>query len=169
MSLEEDFFEVGLRIRALRGTLQQTEFADKLGVDRKSVSGWEAGKRLPDGKSLLALVREFGADVNYLLTGVKGAAEPALDSAERVLLDSYRRCNDDGRQTLIKTAALLSAGMATASTAGVTQTASSGGVNHTGTGDVHMGATEQPHTQHVRAKGAGAQAAGRNIINKGKK
>lgn len=51
------------------------EFATRLGVDHKSVSGWEAGKRLPDGSSLLALAEQFAADVNYILTGASGPSD----------------------------------------------------------------------------------------------
>lgn len=110
MSHEEVFFEVGARIRELRGSLGQSEFAERLGVDRKSVAGWEAGKRLPDGKSLLALMRVFGGSASYLLTGNEGGAQLA-DAAEQVLIESYRRCNADAKRNLIQTAALLSAGM----------------------------------------------------------
>lgn len=150
MSDSELFLEAGARMRELRGSLSQAEFAQRLGVDRKTVVRWEAGERLPDGKSLLTLSTVFDADLNYLLVGVRDALVQQLDSAERVLVDSYRRCNDQARQNLIQTAALLSAGLAAAPAAG--------------------GAAEQvPQTQHVRAKGAGAQAAGRNIINKRKK
>lgn len=110
MEHDEIFLDVGARIRELRGALGQSEFADRLGVDRKSVAGWEAGKRLPDGKSLLALMRVFGGSASYLLTGSEGGARLA-DAAEQVLIDSYRRCSQPARQTLIQTAALLSAGM----------------------------------------------------------
>lgn len=110
MEHNEVFFEVGARIRALRGSLGQSEFAERLGVDRKSVAGWEAGKRLPDGKSLLALMQVFGGSASYLLTGNEGGAQLA-DAAEQVLIDSYRRCNAEARRNLIQTAALLSAGL----------------------------------------------------------
>lgn len=127
MGHEEVFFEVGARIRELRGSLGQSEFAERLGVDRKSVAGWEAGKRLPDGKSLLALMQVFGGSASYLLTGNEGGAQLA-DAAEQVLIDSYRRCNADAKRNLIQTAALLSAGV-DAGTAphGVTQTSRGSG------------------------------------------
>ena len=110
MEHDEFFFEVGARIRELRGSLGQSDFAERLGVDRKSVAGWEAGKRLPDGKSLLALMQVFGGSASYLLTGRESGAQLA-DAAEQVLIDSYRRCNADAKRNLIQTAALLSAGM----------------------------------------------------------
>ena len=92
--MDAPFASAGLRIRALRGDLSLREFAARLGVDHKSVSGWEAGKRLPDGSSLLALSEQFSADVNYILTGQRtgGAAAPApaLAPDEEILLDNYR-------------------------------------------------------------------------------
>ncbi len=93
--MDEPFVSVGLRIRALRGDLSLREFAARLGVDHKSVSGWESGKRLPDGSSLLALMEQFAADVNYILTGQRtgGASAPppprAVSEGDRILLDNF--------------------------------------------------------------------------------
>lgn len=88
----EPFADVGLRIKALRGALSLREFATKLGVDHKSVSGWEAGKRLPDGSSLLALMQAFGADINYILSGQPSQPVPPqalLPEGDRILLDNF--------------------------------------------------------------------------------
>ena len=89
MGLQDLYTETGRRIQELRGNRTQAEFAALLGVDRKSVTGWETGKRLPDGASLLVMRRDLGADVNYLLGG-KADAEPALSAEERTLLDYFR-------------------------------------------------------------------------------
>ena len=103
--MDAPFASVGLRIRTLRGDLSLREFATRLGVDHKSVSGWEAGKRLPDGSSLLALMEHFSADVNYILTGQRSGsaapvpepAAPALARDEEILLDNYRNSPPDAR------------------------------------------------------------------------
>ncbi len=110
VSSEEMFLETGARIRALRSGISQADFAERLGVDRKTVVRWEAGERLPDGKSLLALMQVFGGSASYLLTGREGGMQLA-DAAEQVLIDAYRRCNAEAKRNLIQTAALLSAGM----------------------------------------------------------
>lgn len=130
------FLETGARIRELRGALSQAEFAERIGVDRKTVVRWEAGERLPDGKSLLALMEVFGGSASYLLTGSEGGAKLA-DASEQVLIDSYRRCNADAKRNLIQTAALLSAGMA--SPPGGSGTG--GGIHQraTGAGSVQIG------------------------------
>ncbi|MFY1933603.1 helix-turn-helix transcriptional regulator [Achromobacter xylosoxidans] len=70
--------------------MTQAHFAEQLGVDRKTVVRWEAGERLPDGASLLKLVEVFSADVNYILTGVRGQpVEPSLSASDRVLLRDF--------------------------------------------------------------------------------
>lgn len=87
MSLGEnaDYVAVGQRIKALRGAMTQADFAARLGVDRKTVVRWEAGERLPDGGSLLALAREFEADVHDILTG-----ETQHQRAVRALTESQK-------------------------------------------------------------------------------
>lgn len=124
MSHELPFVEVGRRITKLRGEMTQVEFAQRLGVDRKSVAGWEAGKRLPDGASLMRLVDEFGVNLNFILTGVQPyptqsqsqraglmAADPGasygLKPEERALLDNYRAAAPEGQKALRDTSAAL--------------------------------------------------------------
>lgn len=90
--MKNKFEAAGNRIAELRGSMTQAEFATRLGVDRKTVVRWEAGERLPDGASLLALMTEFGADVNYILTGQGNQPETpqgTLPECDRILLDNY--------------------------------------------------------------------------------
>lgn len=102
-------FSVGYRIKVVRGNLGVGEFADALGVNRKTVSRWEADEVLPDGLSLLALKRCFDCDPGWLLTG--DGMKPLLDSSEQVLLENFRRCNPTAKMNLIQTSALLAAGL----------------------------------------------------------
>lgn len=97
---EEIFFEVGARIAALRGAMKQSEFAEKLGVNRQTVSRWEAGERLPDGSGLLRMREAFGADINVILTGSTGGVAPSLRPDEEELLTNYRQANSDGRERI---------------------------------------------------------------------
>lgn len=105
MPLEEEFFDVGQRILELRGGFTQAEFSARLGVDRKTVVGWEAGKRLPDGASLRKLAREFGADLNYLIEG-KRSNNVSLSAEEATLLQYFREAAPAVRKAAI--GALLS-------------------------------------------------------------
>ena len=97
---EEIFIETGQRITKLRGKLTQVGFAQRLGVSRSSVEGWEAGKRLPDGSSLLRMREAFGADINVILTGQAGGVAPELRPDEEELLAHYRAANSDARERI---------------------------------------------------------------------
>src|ERR1700751_1137340 len=92
--------QIGDRIKQVRGTIGVGEFATILGVNRKTLTRWEASEVLPDGPSLLALMSHFNADPIWILTG-KGIA-PALEAAEQVLLDNYRRCTPQARANLVQ-------------------------------------------------------------------
>ena len=105
MSEEEIFFEAGRRIATLRGKLTQAGFAQRLGVSRASVEGWEAGKRLPDGSSLLRMREAFGADINVILTGQAGGLAPDLRPDEDQLLAHYRAAHSDARERIRQVAA----------------------------------------------------------------
>ncbi|WP_091571152.1 helix-turn-helix domain-containing protein [Oryzisolibacter propanilivorax] len=109
MSEEKEFAAAGRRIRALRGETTQSAFAERLGVNRKTVERWEAGERLPDGQSLLALMTVCGADVNYILTGQRSqaAAPPsALPPRVRALVQNYEATDEEGRRHIERAADL---------------------------------------------------------------
>lgn len=82
---------IGQRIRTVRGGRGVAEIAEALGVNRKTITRWEADEALPDGKSLLALKEQFGADPAWILTG-SGVAQTGgtLSADEEVLLNGYR-------------------------------------------------------------------------------
>lgn len=102
---EEIFFEVGARIASVRGAMKQSDFAEKLGVNRQTVSRWEAGERLPDGSSLLRMREAFGADINVLLDGKAGGVAPDLRPDENQLLEHYRAAHADARERIRQVAA----------------------------------------------------------------
>lgn len=135
-------FSERLRTERERLVLSQQALAEKCGVTARSQRNYESGERNPDS-AYLAAIAAAGADVLYILTGqrTEGAA---ADPAEQVLLDSYRRCSAPARTNLIQTAALLAAGIGV-QTSTATQ--------------------KNAHSTTVIAKGAAAQAAGRDIHN----
>lgn len=83
---------VGDRIAQLRGSMKIGDFAECLGVNRKTITRWEAGEALPDGSSLLALHESFGASPTWVLLGevVPGTEVPA-SGEESLLLEKYRQ------------------------------------------------------------------------------
>lgn len=99
---------IGERIRAVRGTQGVGEFADALGVNRKTVTRWEANEALPDGASLLTLLDRFGVDPKWLLTGSGDMpSAPALTREEEALLDNFRHCPPDARRAIKATSDAL--------------------------------------------------------------
>ncbi len=105
VSQENPHLEVGRRVAQARGELTQSEFAARLGVDRKTVVRWESGERLPDGDSLLLLWQKFRVEAGWLLTGMGSA--PPLTAREATLLDNYRHASEAGRKALDQTGAAL--------------------------------------------------------------
>ncbi len=57
--------------------ISQDELAEVAGVTRKSVVNYESGFRVPDA-TFLAKIAQVGADVTYILTGVRTGEEPPL-------------------------------------------------------------------------------------------
>lgn len=89
---------IGERIKLIRGSLGVGEFAEILGINRKTVTRWEADESLPDGISLLALMKHFQADPAWVLTG--SGVEPVLNSRESALLDNYRNSDEKGKKAV---------------------------------------------------------------------
>lgn len=68
--LSIDLFAIGRRIRELRGfDMTQAEFASRVGVAQSYLSSIERGEKEPGAAVLLAISREFGKSVDWLLTG----------------------------------------------------------------------------------------------------
>lgn len=105
------------RLRSERERLGRTqeEFAAIAGVTRRPYVEWEKGVGPSPNAVQLAAIAAVGADVLYVVTGQRSQDAPEVEllpADERVLIDSYRRCNAEAKRNLIQTAALLSAGMA---------------------------------------------------------
>lgn len=77
------------RLKEERGRLgfSQADFAEIAGAHRKSQGNYESGERFPDA-AYLAAIAKAGADIQYIVTGVRSDA--ALTPDERELLALYR-------------------------------------------------------------------------------
>ena len=65
-----DLVGIGRRIRELRGfDMTQAEFARSIHVAQSYLSALERGEKEPGAAVLLAISREFGKSVDWLLTG----------------------------------------------------------------------------------------------------
>lgn len=83
---------VGSRIALVRGEMKIGVFADRLGVNRKTITRWEANEALPDGSSLMALHAQFGTSPTWVLLG-DISPEPwasPLTAEETLLVARYR-------------------------------------------------------------------------------
>jgi transcriptional regulator with XRE-family HTH domain len=68
--LRIDLVAIGRRIRQLRGfETTQAEFARRIDVAQSYLSALERGEKEPGAGVLLAISREFGKSVDWLLTG----------------------------------------------------------------------------------------------------
>ena len=68
--VEIDLTSIGRRIRELRGfDMTQAEFARRIRVAQSYLSALERGEKEPGAGVLLAISREFGRSVDWLLTG----------------------------------------------------------------------------------------------------
>ena len=55
------------RLRELRGSLSQCEFASKIGVKQTSYSSWERGVKDPAAQTLALISSTFGVSADWLL------------------------------------------------------------------------------------------------------
>ncbi|RTV91056.1 XRE family transcriptional regulator [Pseudomonas aeruginosa] len=86
MILHPSRVEIGARLQAERKRigLNQDEFAQHLGVAKRTIAGYEGGGG-DIGASVLAVAAELGVDVLYVITGRRTPAE--LDAFGQAELD----------------------------------------------------------------------------------
>lgn len=109
------FVLIGQRLKEERDRLglSQVDFASLGGAGRKTQYNYEAGERAPDG-GYLAAIAEHGADVAYILTGVRTVAasgpvnQDPLSPRAHALMENYQGCSEED-QRAIERMALLSA------------------------------------------------------------
>ena len=58
---------IGENIRECRGTMKQTDLAEKLGVNAVTVSRWENGQNTPNGEMIQKIANVLGVDTQCLL------------------------------------------------------------------------------------------------------
>jgi len=84
------------RLREERERLgfNQTDFAGLGDASLRSQIEWEKGKAFPNAK-VLAAIAEAGADVQYILTGIRSST--ALSPDEQMLIAGYRALDARGK------------------------------------------------------------------------
>jgi len=91
-----DQIKIGSFIRELRKEkgLTQEELAEKLNVNRRSVSRWETGSNLPDLDILIEMSDFYGVELGELLAGERKSGERTGELKETVL-DLAKYSNED--------------------------------------------------------------------------
>ena len=105
-----EFKDIVRNLRIEKGWSQQ-ELADKLGVNKMSVSQYELGKRKPSFDKIEALAEIFHVDMNYLLghndfvvrlsgdeTDPQAGMNVLITSKENDLLFAWRHADEQTRR-----------------------------------------------------------------------
>ena len=96
---------IGERIKYIRGSLTQPEFGKKLGVGRNNVYTWESNKNTPSAETLLLIYKEYGVNINWLLSG---EGEPYIEKSKRSIVVGSKYLKMETRlSALEKTVATL--------------------------------------------------------------
>ncbi len=94
--------------------MNQTAFGALGGVTKTSQVNYESGSRSPDAEYWEAIARA-GADVQYILTGIRAggaiasptASYTVLSPREAALVDNYRHIHDEGDKRCVERTAQL--------------------------------------------------------------
>lgn len=73
-NMSKNFAETLCELRSKSGLTQQ-QLADKLFVDRSTISHWKSGRRVPDSAMLNNLAHQLGVDASMLFTAVAESSE----------------------------------------------------------------------------------------------
>ncbi len=93
--MERSNKDVGLRLRLLREALNlsQAKLAKKLKVSQGAISKWESGERDVPTSILIELKKEFGVNLNWLLSGEGEMFSASSESANLTpeLVDFFKQ------------------------------------------------------------------------------
>ena len=90
---------IGDRIRYIRGSLTQPEFGEKLGVGRNNVYLWETNQNMPQAETLLRIYKEYGVNINWLLSG---EGEPYIKKSKRSIVMGSRSLKMETRLSALE-------------------------------------------------------------------
>ncbi len=94
---------VGKRLKAWRkgNNLTLTDISTKTGLSTGGLSAYERDEKLIGNKTLLALWSEYNIDIAWILTGKESGN---LTPEEQQLIDYYRKADDRGKRSILRTA-----------------------------------------------------------------
>ena len=95
---------LGVRIAMLRirAGMSQAVLAERLHVSPSTIGSYEQGRREPSVDTLVALSKEFGVTVDYLVTGSLCAiSDPRISVQSQHILDALSELNNLSREDLL--------------------------------------------------------------------
>ena len=103
--------DIRLKEERLRLGFTQPDFAALAGRTKKTLIDYEKGSTSPDAR-FLAAIASAGADVLYILTGIRSLSMPSVESLTRreaALIDNYRHIADEEDKSVVERTALMAA------------------------------------------------------------
>ena len=154
---------IGDRIREERERLgfNQIDFGEAGKVGRKSQFNYESGDRFPDAL-YLADIAEIGADVLYVVTGIR--SDTALSPDERQLLSLFRTAPLTGKAAAVGALQGAIHSSATSNTAKNQQNVHGGNASQFNAPTQHFEGSQQ-----VFKRAPTGDIAGRDIVKKARK
>ncbi len=89
---------IGQRLREVRGTLTQAEFAERMGVAKITITRYEGDASVPDGNFLLKLENLFQVDPAWMLLGRALSNDSHINSEEAALLTDYKSISPSNKE-----------------------------------------------------------------------
>jgi transcriptional regulator with XRE-family HTH domain len=82
------------------------ELAERLGLDKTTVSAWKSGRFKPSVEAVIEISRLFSVSLNWLLTGEEEpiASSSRLTKTEEILIEEFRNADKEKHKAILKLA-----------------------------------------------------------------
>lgn len=92
------------RIKALRKALNlnQTEFAERIGLKQSAIAGYETGTRTPIDAILNSIAKEYGVNIDWLKNGDGDMFSPHRDELAEIVSRFMDNESDEFNQLLLQ-------------------------------------------------------------------
>ncbi|WP_461664664.1 XRE family transcriptional regulator [Humidesulfovibrio sp.] len=78
---------IGSRIKLVRGTMSQDDFADAVGVSKAAIGGYERDKQMPGSAVIVSICEKFDIEPGWLLMGKDPMRAPHNSKRKDIELD----------------------------------------------------------------------------------
>lgn len=92
-------FSDRLKESRTNANLTQEQLAEKLGIAKSTLSGYENGSREPAISTIAKMLDILNVDANYLYQDeVQSLTDVVVDIAEKMILEKYRALDEHGKE-----------------------------------------------------------------------